>query len=1150
MSAEVQFRILGSVGVTVDDVPMPIGAPRQRALLAMLLLDANRPVHPHTLIEGIWGDAVPQHPEGALQIVVSRLRNALGVAAPRLLSDAAGYRILAGVDELDHSRAQRSFHAARELWKQHDFIDSAEAADEALACWTSEGLSDLREVPFYEAAHRQLRELHFAIYELRNRAYLSSGRHVEVLADIDSWVQSEPWRERTRAHQMVALYRAGRRVDALAAYEDLRQRLREDLGVDPSDFMLDLHERIAAQDPTLLARRAGIAAPLPHWTDAVLPFVGRSREELVIFDCLREVAAGATKMILVEGVAGIGKSRLVLEAARRASDEAIVLAVDGADALRPGLHAIANALFDASTRLSDRELRMCLGNSPGDVAEMVPTLRRRLPDLPSPLEADDELRAARLRAGLASWLGALSKRTPVVLLLDDVHRAGPALLLFLGALLGDEAPQRVLVLATARSGLADHSSRLEQLARSVDKLGRLERLEIQGLSPDQVERLLVELAVPDAASRAPALALSTSGHPYLLREILQDPDAAASFAGNGSTDASARVREYVLRRVAAMSEPAARLLNIAAAMDGPFDLSMLAEICRLTSGSTGAMVDEAISAGLVHVAELGWFDFVHDLARRAVAESVDPCTRAATHRAIAEMLERREARPALVASQWNRAAGDDADAKAQSWSELAGEAALGDLDPHAAATWFGVAADRAGDERTRARLLIRLAGAQCLTFDDARHQTLREAVEIARRLDDDELLVGATQLPTPIWASMPALTRRERLFLLAEASARVVEPALRTKLMARRASELILTGDWLEARSLASNAIDAARISGDDSVLVEVLLRHSQTTCTPHNLAERTANVEEALTLAGRGHDPVQRFYTLTAAASVAVEAARMDEADLYCDAALVLGDQLDVAQVNFSVECMRGWRAALAGDFDEAERFTMGAADLGTHHGIENAGVGPALQLGWIRWQQGRFAELLPLLDDPDPENPVALILAARARAALRERRDDAAATLARAAAHDFDDLPMNLFWSNSLVAAAETAFIVGDPRAGAALLALLAPFADQSSWNGCWAVMPLAYAAGMAAAVAGDERADELFEHSIVVAERLRAPVLRARAEVAWSRVLLGRGEFAGRVIPMLDAASVTLLHHDVKSLATSADRMRRFLQEAVAG
>ncbi|MDQ1434090.1 MAG: hypothetical protein QOF59_906, partial [Actinomycetota bacterium] len=744
MSSNVRFRILGSVGVSIDGAPLTVGASRQRALLALLLLDANRRVHPHLLIEGIWGETCPQHPEAALQIVVSRLRTSLGPLAERLSSDPSGYRIEVREGELDHLRARAHFARAQELMAEHDQKAAAAAAEAALACWSSDALADLRDAPFYDSAQRELRELRFEIYELRNRAYLRCGRHLEVLVDIDTWIRSDPWRERLRAHQMIALYRAGRRVEALAAYADLADCLREDLGVEPSHFTQELRTRIIEQDPELLAHRAGIVAPLPAWTPRSLPFVGRAREETRIFDCLGDVAAGTSRMVLIEGEAGIGKSRLALEIARRVHDEVIVLAVDGADALRPGMHTITAALAEASNQLSDAELRLCLGRWPGDIAELVPSLRRRLPDLPPALDADDETRAARLRAAVVSWIGALSQRAPVLLMLDDVHRAGPALLLLIGAVLADEEPKRVLVLATARSGVGDRSSRLQQLARSLEQRGLFERITLTRLTPEAVGRLLDELALPDAANLAIRLIVSTRGHPYLLGEMLRECDRGAP--ARAVDDTAGRIRDFVLRRVAALGDATAHLLSMAAAIDGEFDVALLSEIAHGTDQTTAAMVDQATTAGLLHVTGLGSFDFVHDLARSAIVDATDWDERGNLHHAIATVLERRGAAAALVASQWSRATGVVAEAKTMEWAERAGDGALRALDPHAAGAWFGLAATRADDPRTRAHLLIRLAGAQCQCGDESGADNLRAALGIARDLDDGDLLVEAATL--------------------------------------------------------------------------------------------------------------------------------------------------------------------------------------------------------------------------------------------------------------------------------------------------------------------------------------------------------------------------------------------------------------------
>jgi DNA-binding SARP family transcriptional activator len=1075
-------------------------------LLAILLLQPNRAIHPDALIEGIWGTRVPQHPDAALQIVVSRLRTALGPVAGRLVSVPGGYRIDVADAELDHLWARDLLRQAQALSSRHDFAGSAAMADAALDCWSGDPLVDLRETTFYEYASHELRELRLAVYESRTVAYLRCGRHVEVLADIDEWVRLEPGRERLRAHQIVALYRAGRRVDALAEFEDLRRYLMTERGVEPSTDMQRLHDRVLAQDPALLARRAGIVATLPAWTPSGLPYVGRHREETFVFERLREVAAGATRMIIVEGEAGIGKSRFVLEAARRAHDEAIVIAVDGADALRPGLHAIATELLQASSRLNDTELALCLGRWPGDLAEIVPALRRRLPNLPPALDADPETRVARLRTAIVSWIAALSQRAPVILLLDDIHRAGPALLVLLGALLVDEEPKRVLVLATARSDAADRSSRLEQLARILEARGVLDRIELKGLTLDSVGRMLAELSIPDASELAPQLTLATRGHPYLLGELLREPDTADAPTVD---DVTSRIRQFVLRRVAGLGNPGARLLGIAAAIDGEFGVSILAEVTRGTVASTEVLLDQAIDAGLIHVTGLGRFDFVHDLARRAIVEAVDEDARARVHHDIALALEERGASPAFLASQWSRASGEVARRKALLWADRAGDEALRDLDPHAAALWFGFAAGEADDERTRAHLLIRLAGTQCQIGEEAGATTLRAALEIARRLDDPDLLVEAATIATPIWASMPTLSAGERIAVLADGADRSRDAGTRAQLLARLATELMFTPKWGRARVLAADALAQARAADDNAALAEVLLRHFSVTCSPHNLAERRGNVREVLGISSFGRDPLERFFALHAAAVAAIEAVELEEADVFVDAALEVGRESALPYLSYNVEILRAWRAGLAGDLDEAERLALEARELGVRGGIDKAEVGPALQIGAIRWQQGRLGELAPVLRAGiNPHDPGPSILLARALADSEATRGEALELLTSAAWHDFDDLPLGILWGGELVVAGEAAALLGSAGVGRVVFHLLAPFAEQATFNGAWTVGPIAYGAALAAAAAGIPDADALFELALDMCVKLDAPVLAARADAAWRQWRTARG------------------------------------------
>ncbi len=1037
---------------------------------------------------------------------------------------------------------RRTFGRAQELWDQNDFAAAAAAADTALACWTGDARADLGGMPFYDMAYAELRELRLAIYELRNRAYFECGRHVEILADIGTWISAEPWRERLRTHQMLALYRAGRRVEALAVYEELRDCLADELGVEPSTYVQDLYARIKEQDPTLVARRSGIVGALPSWTPCSLPFVGRTREESIIFDRLCEVAGGSRRVVLVEGEAGIGKTRLALEVARRAHDAAIVLPIDGADALRPGLQMIAAALADACSHLGDTELRLSLGQWPGDLAEIVPALRRRLPDLPPALEADDETRAARMRIAVVSWIGALSQRAPVLLLVDDVHRAGPALLMLLGALMVAEEPSRVLVIATARSA-AERSARLEQLARRLDQHGLLERIELGGLASDSVRRMLTELSCPDASSIAEDLTRATSGHPYLLGEMLRDSHGGEVTASDD--DVTDRIRQFVLRRVDAIGEPGARLLGVAAAIDGEFDVALLTELARGTEQSTEALVDRAIESGLLHVTRLGSFDFVHDLARRAIAESGDAGTRSAVHREIAEVLERRNE----SARTHRRRIG----AGLRAPTPTAGPRS-GPSGPATKRCGISTRTPRPGgsDSPPSARpMRERAATCSC----GWRRRSVAPATPPAPTrcaprwrscgsLDDADLLIEAATVWAPIWSSMPTLTRTERIALLNEAASRAPAGFVRARLRARLATELT-SSEWERARSLANEALVEVREHGGPAARPEVYMRHFQVTGAPHNLDERRAYMHEMVTATDVAQDPIQRFFVLTMAAAAAVESVDLDEADGYLDRAFAIARSAGVPVLTYNAECLRVWRTGLAGDLEEAERLAYSAMRAGRRSRIEFSVVGPGMQLGSICWQLGRFADLLPLLRVTTKSDDVAAsILLAKALACAPETRSEGVDVLARAAAAEFEDLPRNMHWSGALIAAAEVACTLGDARVGRTVRGLLEPFADRVAFNGVWVIAPIAYGVAVAAAAAGESAtADAYFEQSIEVCDRLRAPMLRARTEMAWSHVLRARAEGSARPTPD------TFVEHRIEPVAGSADAFRRRAGEALA-
>jgi DNA-binding SARP family transcriptional activator len=670
-----EFRLLGDLAVVVDGECRPITAGKQRAALALLLLSPNRTVSSAALIDGIWGANLPQHPDTALQIVISRLRTCLGAAAQCVVSTPSGYRIEVDDAELDIALAHTACECGRRLLEENDPNRAADVLGHALTRWTSEPLSDLLAFPFCHAARIRLRELQITLYELRNDALLEAGRHIELLDTIDGWIASEPWRERLRAQQVLALYRSGRQVDALRAYDAYRVRLVDELGVDPSIELCELHRDVLSHAPLLACRGEKLGSRVPLWTSTSLPFVGRVEEQETIFGRIRDVFAGQPMMILVEGEAGIGKTRLILEVARRVQDDAIVLAATATDSTTPAVLGLARSLVATISPRPDDELRRCLGHRAADLAAVAPALRTRFPDLAPECDDPDAGRGARLVSAVASCLTQLSRRAPIVLLLDDLQRSGAALLYVLGRLMVIEEQPRILVLATARSTTSSRSSSLADLAAALEQRGRLERIPLAGLEVTSVERLLCRLGAREPTAAAKLLHRVTNGHPFFLNEILQADDWQHALF-----DPPPSVREFVRRRVHALGDAEEGILIDAAGLGIAFDVALLADISDVPRATTAALIDGAVTAGILRTVEKNTFTFVHELCRRALMDDLDADQRDRLQHRIAAALERHGLPPAVLANHWCLVPGPDAAQRARRYARIAGNAASFDVD--------------------------------------------------------------------------------------------------------------------------------------------------------------------------------------------------------------------------------------------------------------------------------------------------------------------------------------------------------------------------------------------------------------------------------------------------------------------------------------
>ena len=320
VSSRLEFRILGPLVVRADGLPVPVGGPKQRALLALLLLSANRVVSRERLVGELFADQSVNSADHALRNQVSRLRKALSAASgdePRLVARAPGYLLRVEPGELDLERFERLVTEARELLVSGKPAPAAESLRAAERLWEGRPLADLEFEPFARIEVERLEELRLAAVEERIDAELALGLQLALVSELEALAAEHPFRERFPAQLMLALYRCGRQAEGLEVYRRTRKRLNDELGLEPSVELQELERAILVQDPALIGvtPRHTRAAPrdvcpfkglAPFDSDDAEFFFGRERliDELV-------ARLAAAPLLAIIGASGSGKSSLM-----------------------------------------------------------------------------------------------------------------------------------------------------------------------------------------------------------------------------------------------------------------------------------------------------------------------------------------------------------------------------------------------------------------------------------------------------------------------------------------------------------------------------------------------------------------------------------------------------------------------------------------------------------------------------------------------------------------------------------------------------------------------------------------------------------------------------------------------------------------------
>ncbi|SEQ90436.1 Transcriptional regulatory protein, C terminal [Lentzea xinjiangensis] len=811
-----------------------LGGPKQRAVLARLLVARRRVVPVRTLVADLWEDP-PDGAVGAVQTFVGALRKALEPGRPPrtpsalLVTEGAGYALRA--EDVD-------------AWRFEEMLGGDLAVlDSALALWRGPAYAEFADEHWARAEIDRLEELRLVAVERRAEAALAAGRAAGVVADLRAHLADHPWREKAWSLLALALYREGRQGDALDAVRAARHALAENLGVDPGAGLRALEADILAQSPRLTP------APAP-------PLVGRSAELAALEGAVPRSGLG---LALVTGEAGAGKT-------------ALVEAFSAALAARGWTAVWARCPEDAPVAWPWQQVAEALGQE---------------------LTATDRF---HLRRAVVS---AVESAAPVLVVLDDLHRADEETLAVLTAFTTTTLSGRVLIVATTRTAVPS-----EALARAEPV-----RVALGGLGEEAVAALVRPIA---EHADVRAIHERSGGNPFYVKEL------ARLFAAEGELGVPAGVRDVIRHRLAVLPAGARKVLQQASVLGRDVDVDLLAEVA---GEDVLDALDLALEAGFVVEVAPGRARFTHALVRDTVYEDVSLTRRARWHALVAAALESLRPDDVHLLAHHHVLAGTRGGAAVRALAAAAGAT----HSPREAVRWWRAAIQAAGSPRLD--LLTGLVRALAVSGDLAAAREQRSvALRAAGDAETTAMVIGSFDVPG-IWTTNDDPEHSAELVAAAQrALAALPGPtATRARLLATIAMEERGTGNRLPE---AEEAEAIARDLGDPALLAFALNARFMHTFHRTGLApQRAAIGRELVELAAAHHLVTHEVLGHLILVQAHAALAEFEVADRHAAAADELARRHDLPLVSVFTDWYAAMKLAAAGRVADAERAYRAAA-------------------------------------------------------------------------------------------------------------------------------------------------------------------------------------------------------------------------------